>query len=426
MRKVKQLLFLLLITSVFFIALGCGGDKSDKSTTKLPETRFKDPADAASRLSYSIKGNIGRSPLEMFIKTEEEVSGSSQIEEGKAPKVAADSIKEILTYIRKSPRISRKHGFSIDDFFSCEKVEPPECTEGKVEKFDCKSGGDEKLEMKWIRLEVALSECKEEYETESKGQNVKITEIRNGYMKVYIEIIKDRRFKIEADGDITVSKLHNGELKLKARTKPSQFKIESYIESIKRELSGDQKKFIQTIKSVGAISGKLLVEDLIKNRKEEHSFYDLKTRAETKYIISEYSTSYQDEGTRSEPSYPEYSAPEVKMEISGIYSIETSPDSCVEGTFKYETIEPITPSYKSDCPVAGKIKVNNSILEFSSDKVIISVDNQQKIYSCEEFFNLCQYEPIGIRCGATNTGGLNLILVLITSFILFIVRKKII
>jgi hypothetical protein len=424
MRKVKQLLFLLLITSVFFIALGCGGDKSDKSTTKLPETRFKDPADAASRLSYSIKGNIGRSPLEMFIKTGEEVSGSSQIEEGKAPKVAADSIKEILTYIRKSPRISQKHGFSIYDFFSCEKVEPPECTEGKVEKFDCKSGGDEKLEMKWIRLEVALSECKEEYETESKGQNVKITEIRNGYMKVYIEIIKDRRFKIEADGDITVSKLHNGELKLKARTKPSQFKIESYIESIKRELSGDQKKFIQTITSVGAISGKLLVEDLIKNRKEEHSFYDLKTRAEAKYIISEYSTSYQDEGTRSEPSYPEYSAPEVKMEISGIYSIETSPDSCVEGTFKYETIEPIIPSYKSDCPVAGKIKVNNSILEFSSDKVIISVDNQQKIYSCEEFSNLCQYEPIGIRCGATNTGGLNLILLLIISFILFIVRRK--
>jgi hypothetical protein len=125
----------------------------------------------------------------MFIKTDEEVSGSSQIEEGKAPKVAADSIKEILTYIRKSPRISQKHGFSIDDFFSCEKVEPPECTEGKVEKFDCKSGGDEKLEMKWIRLEVALSECKEEYETESKGQNLKITEIRNGYMKVYIEII---------------------------------------------------------------------------------------------------------------------------------------------------------------------------------------------------------------------------------------------
>jgi hypothetical protein len=366
MRKVKQSLFLLLITSVFFIALGCGKDKSSeikssaeseiKSSTKLPETRFKDLADAASRLSYNIKGNIGSSPLEMFIKTDEEVSGSSQIEEGKAPKVAADSIKEILTYIRKSPRISQKHGFSIDDFFSCEKVEPPECTEGKVEKFDCKSGGDEKLEMKWIRLEVALSECKEEYETESKGQNVKITEIRNGYMKVYIEIIGDRRFKIEADGDITVSKLHNGELKLKARTKPSQFKIESYIESIKRELSGDQKKFIQTITSVGAISGKLLVEDLIKSRKEEHSFYDLKTRAEAKYIISEYSTSYQDEGTRSEPSYPEYSAPEVKMEISGIYSIETSPDSCVEGTFKYETIEPIIPSYKSDCPVAVKSK----------------------------------------------------------------------
>ncbi|MFZ8804965.1 MAG: hypothetical protein ACO2PO_18580, partial [Candidatus Calescibacterium sp.] len=78
MRKVKQSLFLLLITSAFFIALGCGGDKSDKFTTKLPETRFKDPADAASRLSYNIKGNIGSSPLEMFIKTDEEISGSSQ------------------------------------------------------------------------------------------------------------------------------------------------------------------------------------------------------------------------------------------------------------------------------------------------------------------------------------------------------------
>jgi hypothetical protein len=119
----------------------------------------------------------------------------------------------------------------------------------------------------------------------------------------------------------------------------------------------------------------------------------------------------------------------MKMEISGMYSVETSPDSCIEGIFQYETVEPLKPSYdESACPVAsGKIKVNNSILEFSPDKVIVSVDGEQKIYSCEEFFNLCQYEPIITECGAARIGGgvINLILLLIIStFTFFIIRGK--
>jgi hypothetical protein len=349
--------------------------------------------------------------------------------------------KTLQPLIKGSPRIVQKQ-FDIEAVFLGACPEELRCVEGKVERFNCQSGhqseskdGQETLKF-WLTLDVAVSNCKEEFD---EGDYI----ITNGYFKAKIEFsatrqigakqgetktqpeIRKYKFKTEIDGDLTTSESH-GTMHSKIRIRPSQFKIEGDAETFT-----DLEKSTEDTISTWVVSGKLLAEDLIANKREEYSFQDFKVKQEEKWtFVNEFSSSEGDIKIISGSQPPEQiSPPEMKMEISGVYSVETSPDSCIEGIFQYETVEPLKPSYdESACPVAsGKIKVNNSILEFSQDKVIVSVDGERKIYSCEEFFNLCQYEPIITECGAASIGGgvINLILLLIISaFIFFVTRGK--
>jgi hypothetical protein len=90
------------------------------------------------------------------------------------------------------------------------------------------------------------------------------------------------------------------------------------------------------------------------------------------------------------------------VSIAGGYSVDTTPDvDCVEGVFNFKTINPIKSSGgQGYCGAeSGEIEVNNAKIEFSSGKVKVSVDNQQKEYRCEELGGLCKYEPITIAEG---------------------------
>ncbi|MFZ8804193.1 MAG: hypothetical protein ACO2PO_14585, partial [Candidatus Calescibacterium sp.] len=65
--------------------------------------------------------------------------------------------------------------------------------------------------------------------------------------------------------------------------------------------------------------------------------------------------------------------------------------------FSFKTIKPIKSGGEGQgyCGIeSGEIEVNNVKIEFSSGKVKVSVDNQQKEYGCEEVEGLCKYEPI--------------------------------
>jgi hypothetical protein len=427
----------ILITSAFIIVFGCGEDKSNKPTI----TKFKSSEEAAKYLSGNMGGRVAMvvgSSLAKEVAVEQEFpkdETSSQM----SPKILKKFMEKTLQpLIKGSPRIVQKQ-FDIEAVFLGACPEGPRCVEGKVERFNCQSGnqsesngGQETLKF-WLTLDVAVSNCKEEFD---KGDYI----ITNGYFKAKIEFsavrqigskqgetppqheIKKYKFKTEIDGDLTISESH-GTMHSKIRIKPSQFKIEGDAETFT-----DLEKSTEDTISTWVVSGKLLAEDLIANKKEEYSFQDFKVKQEEKWIfVNEFSSSEGDIKIISGSQPPEQ--PETKMEISGMYSVETSPDSCIEGIFQYETVEPLKPSYdESACPVAsGKIKVNNSILEFSQDKVIVSVDGERKIYSCEEFFNLCQYEPIITECGAASIGSgvINLILLLIISnFTFFIIRGK--
>jgi hypothetical protein len=66
------------------------------------------------------------------------------------------------------------------------------------------------------------------------------------------------------------------------------------------------------------------------------------------------------------------------------------------GSFNFKTIKPIKSSGgQGYCGAeSGEIEVNNAKMEFSSGKVKVSVENQQKEYRCEELGGLCKYEPI--------------------------------
>jgi hypothetical protein len=427
----------ILITSAFIIVFGCGEDKSNKPTI----TKFKSSEEAAKYLSGNMGGRVamvGSSSPAKEVAVEQEFpkdETSSQM----SPKILKKFMEKTLQpLIKGSPRIVQKQ-FDIEAVFLGACPEGPRCVEGKVERFNCQSGnqsesngGQETLKF-WLTLDVAVSNCKEEFD---EGDYI----ITNGYFKAKIEFsatrqigskqgenptqpeIRKYKFKTEVDGDLTTSESH-GTMQSKIRIKPSQFKIEGDAETFT-----DLEKSTEDTISTWVVSGKLLAEDLIANKREEYSFQDFKVKQEEKWIFADkFSSSEGDIKIISGSQPPEQ--PEMKMEISGMYSVETSPDSCIEGIFQYETVEPLKPSYdESACPVAsGKIKVNNSILEFSQDKVMVSVDGEQKIYSCEEFFNLCRYEPIITECGAASIGGgvINLILLLIIStFTFFIIRGK--
>jgi hypothetical protein len=429
----------ILITSAFIIVFGCGGDKSEKPAI----TKFKSSEEAAKYLSGNMGGRVamvGSSSLAKEIAIEQEFpEGETSPNKEMSPKIVKNFMKKTLQpLIKGSPRIVQKQ-FDIEDAFLGACPEGPRCVEGKVERFNCQSGhqseskdGQETLKF-WLTLDVAVSNCKEEFD---EGDYI----ITNGYFKAKIEFsatrqigakqgetktqpeIRKYKFKTEIDGDLTTSESH-GTMHSKIRIRLSQFKIEGDAETFT-----DLEKSTEDTISTWVVSGKLLAEDLIANKREEYSFQDFKVKQEEKWtFVNEFSSSEGDIKIISGSQPPEQI--EMKMEISGMYSVETSPDSCIEGIFQYETVEPLKPSYdESACPVAsGKIKVNNSILEFSQDKVIVSVDGERKIYSCEEFFNLCQYESIITECGAASISGgvINLILLLIISaFIFFVTRGK--
>jgi hypothetical protein len=85
------------------------------------------------------------------------------------------------------------------------------------------------------------------------------------------------------------------------------------------------------------------------------------------------------------------------VSINGSYSLNTTPDvDCIEGVFSFKTIKPIKSGWgQGYCGIeSGEIEVNNAKIEFSSGKVKVSVENQQKEYGCNEVEGLCKYEPI--------------------------------
>jgi hypothetical protein len=337
-KRVEKLLSVLIL-SVSFIILRCGIIKKEKEELKINVTEFKSPQDVASRLSANIDTIMGD--------------------------IETPDILNIIGIRR------------------CSNLGEFKCSEGSIAKLDCKEGEESGKE--WIKLDVTFNQCKITAEKESYA-------IIDGTLKINFETSRSEQksatkdvsrknskslYKYEADGEITVTTSYKGDLKT-TKTKLSKFKIEG-------EANDEEIVYLTTSTGTAKTINRALASGSFSDTSKEYSFYDFKIVEEKNYSFP--------------PNlYPNRLTPDViKMEISGAYSInDFSPTSCTSGTFKFETLESLKPkkedsSDKSTCPlVAGKLKVNNSTIEFLPDMAIITVGDQKINYKCEELFKLCR------------------------------------
>jgi len=103
------------------------------------------------------------------------------------------------------------------ELLSCREIEPPECKEGKVEKFECKEGKQEKS----ADLEIIVSNCKVDFGDES------YYEVWDGQLKYYILLNQEQlnqeqeklNIRFQSQGDMTVSVFTDGRIETKRRIK---------------------------------------------------------------------------------------------------------------------------------------------------------------------------------------------------------------
>lgn len=354
------------------LASNCA-EKQKKSDKK----DFYNINDAAGR----IFGNFTKGPVSFLTSLPNLQIGGQKM----TPK-----LDELIEFIL-TPKITPKS----EDFLCAylQQIAKSMCKNAQI--FECKSGMQEKL---WLKFNASASECEIK-----KQEDIKILSSLN--TKTYLEIptytIQQGKSKfnyiLEQETEILLSKI-------KSQSEISKIRIK-YFQSGNYEfvISITNIKFLKVEQIIADFSGPITIEDVLKNTKEEYSIPEFKM--EIRYLFSE-------GGTEPIGSI-------IKME--GTYSLDTSPDSCVEGTFKFETIEPLKLEGKK-CPVSGKIKVNNAYVEFSPDTIKITLDNESKNYSCEDLENMCKYEPVATSSCSTASALSPLILVFVP--IIFYIKVR--
>jgi hypothetical protein len=280
-----------------------------------------------------------------------------------------DDILNLFGRLKKS-RLSKKQSEGSE--ISCEDVKP-KCVEGKVEEAYCNQSTNR------LNFDIKLSDCKEIVD-EQKGEYIVSTGYAKGYLEISTKVSQgssEAKFIVAIeDGDSLVKEFSGNKETKRVRAKASKFKTEITGRFIEGEKDVD-------FRVVTKISGAYSREDEIGNRKEAYSYND--------YVVELTGKSPKSGGGAT-----------LYMSIAGGYSVDTTPDvDCVEGVFNFKTIKPIKSSgVQGYCGAeSGEIEVNNAKMEFSSGKVKVSVEDQQKEYRCEELVGLCKYEPITIAEG---------------------------
>jgi hypothetical protein len=399
-RKEVKGLFLLLVSITVFLglsSLGCK-KKSEKpeptGQTGFPssttgQTTFTSPNDAATKtfgsLSVASDNIITARASQSEMITGRMITGraitariiTGRIITARSPKFVnvigsdndndKDDILNLFGRLKKG-RLSKKQSEELE--ISCEDVKP-KCVEGKVENAYCNQSTNR------LNFDIKLSDCKEIID-EQKGEYIVSTGYAKGYLEISTKVsqnISDAKFIVAIeDGDSLVREFSGNKETKRVKAKASNFRTEITGRSIEGEKDID-------FRVVTKISGSYSREDEIGNRKEAYSYSD--------YVVELTGKSPKSGGE-----------PTLHMSMGGGYSVDTEPDSCVEGAFNFKTIKPIKSSGQGYCGAeSGEIEVNNAKMEFSSGKVKVSVENQQKEYRCEELGGLCKYEPITIAEG---------------------------
>jgi hypothetical protein len=398
-RKEVKWLFLLLVSITVFSGLSSVGCKKKSVQTgqqgfpssTTGQATFTSPDDAATKtfgsLSVASDNIITARASQSEMITGRMITGraitariiTGRIITARSPKFIdvsendndddEDDILNLFGRLKKG-RLSKKQSEELE--ISCEDVKP-KCVEGKVEKADCKK--DQSTNR--IIFDIKLSECKEIVD-EQKGEYIVSTGYAKGYLEVSTKVSQgssEAKFIVAIeDGDSLVKEFSGNKETKRVKAKSSNFRTEITGRFIEGEKDVD-------FRVVTKLSGSYSREDEIGNRKETYSYSD--------YVVELTGKSPKSGGEAT-----------LYVSIAGGYSVDTEPASCVEGAFNFKTIKPIKSSGQGYCGAeSGEIEVNNAKMEFSSGKVKVSVEDQQKEYRCEELGGLCKYEPITIAEG---------------------------
>jgi hypothetical protein len=386
-KKFGVLFFLLVGIAVFFglSSVGCKKESAQTGQAGFPssttgQTTFTSPDDAATKTF----GSLSAGPVNGIITgrmtggniiTARIITG--RIITARAPKLINDGDKiDILNLagrLYEKTRLSKKEEFE----FTCEDLKP-KCVEGNVEKAECKKDQSTKR----LYFDISVKDCKEIID-EQKGDYI----ISTGYAKGYVESsTKFSQNSFNANiisfieqGESLIREFRNNKETNRVKTKSSGYKIELAGSSISGE------KDIE-LKIGTKLSGSYSVNDEIGNKMEDYSFSDFAVELVIRGLNS---------GGEQQVDLQNI---QIYVSINGSYSLNTTPDvDCIEGVFSFKTIKPIKSGGEGQgyCGIeSGEIEVNNAKIEFSSGKVKVSVENQQKEYGCNEVEGLCKYEPI--------------------------------
>ena len=401
-RYIQYISFGVLIFGLFLLGFplqSCQKKSEGKGTTGTGnETNFANPDDAITEISGSLSVSPANSIITGSISTEGMITGrmiTGRIITGRmmAPQLKLNHENEIdilNIFVRENKnknRFSKKQtGVEEEEFeLSCDDIKP-QCVEGKVEKQDCNVDQSKTR----LNFDIELKDCKEMID-EEKGDFIVSTGHTRGYVEVSTSVLSSGSgeinfiFYIDEDDSLVKEFRDNKEVK-RVKMKASKYKDQlTYVQK------GDNKEL--ELKIILKVSGSYSTEDQIGNRKEEYSYNDFAVELTGK--ISSF------EGGQSVES----ASSQFYLSIVGGYSINTEPQSCVEGVFYYKTIKPIRLTFgeagaQGYCGIdEGEIEVNNARIEFSKGKVKVVVEKQEKEYSCEEIGGLCRYDQITIAEG---------------------------
>jgi hypothetical protein len=379
-RKEVKGIFLLLVSitvSLGLSSVGCKKESEKPGSTGL--TKFTSPDDAANKTF----GSLSAGPVDGII-TGRMTGGNiimaritGRIINTSAPKLINDGDKidtlNLAGRLYEKTRLSKKEEFE----FTCEDLKP-KCVDGKVEKAECKK--DQSTNR--LYFDISVKDCKEIIDKQ-KGDYI----ISTGYVKGYVESsTKFSQNSFNANiisfieqGESLIREFRNNKETNRVKTKSSGYKIE-----LNSGFTSGEKDI--ELKTGTKLSGSYSVNDEIGNKREDYSFSNFAVEL----VIRASNSGGEQQGDLQNI--------QIYVSINGSYSLNTTPDvDCIEGVFSFKTIKPIKSGGEGQgyCGIeSGEIEVNNAKIEFSSGKVKVSVENQQKEYGCEEVEGLCKYEPI--------------------------------
>lgn len=266
----------------------------------------------------------------------------------------------------------------------------PQCESGKAEEIECNISEDKRS----LVAVISADSC-QEIPDKSKRNNYFI---HSGKAQIFAECSPEA-------GVLKIGlKYENGKIDYyEAGRKVYEFEFSPSISYVS-EIRTDIREESMTLSASISINGNSREKDLVKNIEQRSSFSGLKLSAESTSNIGQNMTNPND--VTDFTSGITDTVIDISFNVSGKYSVTTSPQWCGDGEYEIITDQPIKIKGGEECPYSGKLTVNNSSVQFTgSNKVKITVGNEFKEYSCQELYALCPYPLRGPAYLFSNMGG---------------------